>query len=62
VPAGRPLSPLLGNIMLNELDKELEKRGHRFVRFADNVAIFCKSKMGANRVIKYPFSKFYKYT
>jgi RNA-directed DNA polymerase len=51
VPAGGPLSPLLGNIMLNELDKELEKRGHRFVRFADDVAIFCKSKKGAIRVL-----------
>jgi RNA-directed DNA polymerase len=51
VPAGGPLSPLLGNIMLNELDKELERRGHRFVRFADDLVIFCKSKKGANRVL-----------
>lgn len=52
VPAGGPLSPLLGNIMLNELDKELERRGHRFVRFADDGAIFCKSKKSANRVLR----------
>ena len=41
---GGPLSPLLSNVMLNELDKELECRGHRFVRFADDCMIFCKSK------------------
>ena len=35
-PQGGPLSPLLSNIILNELDKELEKRGHRFVRYADD--------------------------
>jgi group II intron reverse transcriptase/maturase len=51
VPQGGPLSPLLGNIMLNEMDKELERRGHRFVRFADDTIIFCKSKKGAMRVI-----------
>jgi group II intron reverse transcriptase/maturase len=44
VPQGSPLSPLLGNIMLNELDKELESRGHRFVRYADDLVIFCKSR------------------
>ena len=38
------LSPLLSNIMLNELDKELERRGHRFVRYADDLMIFCKSR------------------
>lgn len=38
VPQGGPLSPLLSNIMLNELDKELEKRGHRFARYADDSA------------------------
>lgn len=50
VPQGGPLSPLLSNIMLNELDKELERRGHRFVRYADDCMIFCKSKRGAARV------------
>lgn len=49
VPQGGPLSPLLSNIMLNELDKELEKRGHRFVRYADDMVILCKSKRSAER-------------
>ena len=52
VPQGGPLSPLLGNIMLNELDKELERRGHKFVRFADDVAIFCKSRKSADRALE----------
>lgn len=51
VPQGEPLSPLLSNIMLNELDKELEKRGHRFVRYADDCMIFCKSKKSAERTL-----------
>ncbi len=49
-PQGDPLSPLLGNVMLNELDKELERRGHPFVRYADDAMIFCKSKRAAWRV------------
>ena len=49
VPQGGPLSPLLSNIMLNELDKELERRGHRFVRYADDCMILCKSKRAAIR-------------
>ncbi len=49
-PQGGPLSPLLSNIMLNELDKELERRGHKFVRYADDAMIFCGSKRGAERV------------
>lgn len=49
VPQGGPLSPLLSNIMLNELDKELELRGHRFVRYADDLLILCKSKRAATR-------------
>ncbi|KJS75611.1 MAG: DNA polymerase [Desulfotomaculum sp. BICA1-6] len=49
VPQGGPLSPILSNIMLNELDKELERRGHRFVRYADDLLIFCKSRRSANR-------------
>ncbi len=52
VPQGGPLSPLLGNIMLNELDKELERRGHKFVRFADDAIIFCKSKKSAERTLE----------
>ncbi|MCK5906124.1 MAG: group II intron reverse transcriptase/maturase [Flavobacteriales bacterium] len=51
VPQGGPLSPLLSNIMLNELDKELELRGHRFVRYADDLVIFTRSKRSANRVL-----------
>lgn len=52
VPQGGPLSPLLSNIMLNELDKELERRGHKFVRYADDVVIMCRSKRSAERVMK----------
>ena len=52
MPQGGPLSPLLSNIMLNELDKELAKRGHRFVRYADDLMIFCKSKRSANRTLE----------
>ena len=52
VPQGGPLSPLLSNVMLNELDKELEHRGHRFVRYADDCMIFCKSKRSAERTLK----------
>lgn len=48
-PQGGPLSPLLSNIMLNELAKELERRGHPFVRYADDAMIFCKSKRAAQR-------------
>jgi len=51
VPQGGPLSPILSNIMLNELDKELERRGHRFVRYADDMMIFCKSRRSAERVL-----------
>jgi group II intron reverse transcriptase/maturase len=50
VPQGGPLSPLLSNIMLNELDKELEERGHRFVRYADDCNIYVKSKRAGERV------------
>jgi len=52
MPQGGPLSPLLSNIMLNELDKELERRGHRFVRYADDCMIFCKSKRSAVRTLE----------
>jgi len=51
VPQGSPLSPVLSNIMLNELDKELEKRGHRFVRYGDDMVILCKSKRSAERTL-----------
>ena len=49
-PQGGPLSPLLSNILLDELDKELELRGHRFVRYADDLSIFKRSKRAATRV------------
>lgn len=51
-PQGGNLSPLLSNIMLNELDKELEKRDLRFVRYADDALIFVKSQKAADRVMK----------
>ncbi|QZT39151.1 group II intron reverse transcriptase/maturase [Halosquirtibacter xylanolyticus] len=51
VPQGGPLSPLLSNIMLNELDHELTRRGHEFVRYADDIVILCKSKRGATRTM-----------
>lgn len=52
VPQGGNLSPILSNIMLNELDKELERRGHKFVRYADDLLILCKSKRSAERTLQ----------
>jgi RNA-directed DNA polymerase len=51
-PQGSPLSPLLSNIVLNELDKELEARGHRFVRYADDCSIYVRSEKSAQRVME----------
>jgi RNA-directed DNA polymerase len=51
VPQGGPLSPLLANIVLDDLDKELEHRGHRFVRYADDFLILVKSQRAAERVM-----------
>lgn len=51
VPQGGPLSPLLANIMLDDLDKELERRGHRFVRYADDFIILVKSQSAGVRVM-----------
>lgn len=51
-PQGGPISPLLANIYLNELDKELVKRGHPFVRYADDCNIFVKSPRAGERVLK----------
>ena len=48
-PQGSPLSPLLSNIILNELDKELQQRGHSFVRYADDCSIYVKSEKAAKR-------------
>jgi group II intron reverse transcriptase/maturase len=50
-PQGGNLSPILSNIMLNELDKELEKRGHKFVRYADDISIFAGSQRAAERIL-----------
>ena len=50
-PQGSPLSPLLSNIMLDDLDRELERRGHRFVRYADDVRVFVRSERAASRVL-----------
>jgi RNA-directed DNA polymerase len=50
VPQGGPLSPLLANILLDDLDKELECRGHRFVRYADDFIILVKSQRAGERV------------
>ncbi len=52
VPQGGPLSPILSNVYLDKLDKELEARGLRFVRYADDCNIFVKSEVAANRVMK----------
>jgi RNA-directed DNA polymerase len=52
VPQGGPLSPLLSNLVLDELDKELEKRGHRFVRYADDCNIYVQSERAGQRVMQ----------
>ena len=51
-PQGGPLSPLLSNVMLDDLDKELEKRGHRFVRYADDCNIYVKTRRAGERVME----------
>lgn len=51
-PQGGPLSPLLSNIALDELDKELERRGHKFVRYADDCNIYVQTPKAGNRVMK----------
>lgn len=50
-PQGGPISPLLANILLDDLDKELEKRGHKFVRYADDCNIYVRSKRAGERVM-----------
>ena len=51
-PQGSPLSPLMSNIVLNELDKELQARGHRYVRYADDCSIYVRSEKSAGRVLE----------
>ena len=51
-PQGGPLSPLLSNILLDELDKELERRGHKFCRYADDCNLYVKSRRAGERVLK----------
>ena len=51
-PQGGPLSPLLSNLVLDELDRELERRGHRFVRYADDSNIYVRSEQAGQRVMK----------
>lgn len=51
VPQGGPLSPLLANLLLDDLDRELERRGHRFVRYADDVNIYVRSRRAGERVL-----------
>ena len=50
-PQGGPLSPLLSNILLDDLDKALERRGHRFCRYADDCNIYVQSKRSGERVL-----------
>lgn len=50
-PQGSPLSPMLANVMLDDLDRELEARGHRFVRYADDLRVFVRSERAAQRVL-----------
>lgn len=51
-PQGSPLSPLLSNILLDQLDKELERRGHRFCRYADDMQIHVRSQAAGHRVLR----------
>jgi RNA-directed DNA polymerase len=50
-PQGGPLSPILSNLLLDELDQELEKRGHRFVRYADDISAYVRSERAGQRVL-----------
>jgi RNA-directed DNA polymerase len=59
-PQGGPLSPLLANVLLDEVDKELEKRGHAFVRYADDCNVYVRSKRAGDRVLAALRSKYAK--
>ena len=50
-PQGGPLSPLLANVLLDEVDKELERRGHCFVRYADDANVYVRSRRAGERVM-----------
>lgn len=52
VPQGGPLSPLLANVLLDELDVELERRGHKFARYADDFVILCRSRRAGERILR----------
>ena len=52
VPQGGPLSPLLSNIVLDELDQELDRRGHRFVRYADDCNVYVRSERAGQRAMR----------
>src|SRR5438477_6235742 len=51
-PQGGPLSPLLSNLVLDELDRELQRRGHRFARYADDCNIYVRSQRAGQRVME----------
>ena len=51
-PQGGPLSPLMGNVLLDEVDRELERRGHRFVRYADDCNVYVRSQKAGERVLR----------
>lgn len=51
-PQGGPLSPILANVYLNMLDRELERRGHRFIRYTDDFVIYVKSRRAGERVME----------
>ena len=51
-PQGGPLSPLFANVLLDEVDKELEKRGHAFVRYADDCNVYVRSRRAGERVMQ----------
>ena len=51
-PQGGPLSPLLANVLLDEVDKELERRGHCFVRYADDANVYVRSRRAGERVMR----------